>query len=234
MVFQMSIKMKCKIVTFKEVYNMTKRIAETVKTSKYQPTIIIGLARGGWVPARLMCDFLGLTDLISLKCEHWLQTGRKKDEATIKYPFKINLKAKKILLVDDIADTGKSLITSIEYLKQLNPLDLKTATMQHIPQSKFKPDYFAEEVKDWTWYIYPWNWIEDTSTLITRFMTTQKDRDWNIDNIEKGLEECFEIKWNKTMLRNILRTMIERGQIETKGKGKALAYKLKKENVIQL
>ncbi len=78
----MATKMNCKIVTFAEVYAMVKKISREVEASGYDPTTIIGLARGGWVPARLMCDFLGITDLISLKTEHWLQTGKTKDEAT--------------------------------------------------------------------------------------------------------------------------------------------------------
>ena len=92
-------KMKCKIVTFNEVYSMVKEISEQVKATEFKTTTIIGLARGGWIPARLICDFLGITDLISLKVEHWLQTGKTKDEATIRYPLTADLKGKKLLII---------------------------------------------------------------------------------------------------------------------------------------
>lgn len=230
----MSIKMNCKIVTFKEVHDMARKVADEVKAAGYKPTTIVGLARGGWVPARLMCDFLGITDLVSLKVEHWLQTGRTKDEATIRYPLTGNFAGKRILIVDDITDTGKSLITSTDYLKRLNPSEIRTSTMQYIPQSKFKPDYFGEEVKVWAWFIYPWNWIEDTSTLVVRLLGTQKEREWSFGEIKKGLKEFFEIQWNEVMLRTIIKTMIERGQIAVQKGDKTLAYKLKEEKVIQL
>ena len=68
----MSIKMKCKIVSFEDVHEKIREVAEQVKASQYEVTTIVGLARGGWIPARLMCDFLGITDLVSLKVEHWL------------------------------------------------------------------------------------------------------------------------------------------------------------------
>ncbi|MDQ1279833.1 MAG: uncharacterized protein QG670_1095 [Thermoproteota archaeon] len=230
----MSVNMYCKIVSFKEVHDMTRKVADEVKASGYKPTTVIGLARGGWIPARLMCDFLGITDLCSLKVEHWLQTGKTKNEATIKYPLAGDFAGKRFLVVDDIADTGKSLITSTEYLKQLNISEIRTATMQYIPQSKFKPDYFGEEVKIWTWFIYPWNWIEDTSTLIVRLLCTQKDRSWSFGEIKKGLKEYFKIQWNEVMLRTIIKTMVERGQIVAKRGDRILTYKLEAENVIQL
>lgn len=227
-------KMKCKIVSFDEVYDMVRRVSGEVKASGYEPTTVVGLARGGWVSARLMCDFLGITDLISLKVEHWLQTGRTKDEATICYPFSGDLRGKRLLVVDDITDTGKSLITSTGYLRQFGPAEIRTATMQYIPQSKFRPDYFADEVKVWTWFVYPWNWIEDTSTLIVRLMATSREKAWTLAEVQRGLKSQFEVSWDAKSLRHMLTTMAERGQAEASGKGRSAAYKLKSEKVIQL
>lgn len=227
-------KMKCKIVTFDEVYKMVRRVAEEIKASGYKPDMIIGLTRGGWLPARLMCDFLGITNLVSLKVEHWIQTGQTKDKATIKYPLVANLNGKKILVVDDITDTGKSLITSAEYLKQFNPKEMRVAVMQYILKSEFKPDYFAEEVKVWTWFIYPWNWIEDTSTLIIRLLNTKKDEKWNLDSIYRGLKESFDITLDKKTLRYTLKVMAERNQVEPSGEAPALEFKVKEAKPIQL
>jgi len=229
-----SIKMKCKILAFDEVYQMVRKVAEQIKASGYNPDTIIGLARGGWLPARLLCDFLGITDLISLKVEHWIQTGKTKDDASIRYPLVADLSEKKVLVVDDITDTGKSLIKSVEYLKNLKPKEMRVACMQYIPSSAFKPDYYAEVVKVWTWFIYPWNWIEDTSTLIIRLFTTQKDKAWSLEEVNKGLEENFEIKWNKSMLKYILAIMEERGQLQLFKEAKGVKYKVKAEKVIQL
>jgi len=228
-----SIRMKCKIVTFKEVHEMTRAVAEKVRASGYKPTTIVGLARGGWVPARLMCDFLGITDLISLKVEHWIQTGRTKDEATIRYPLMADLSGKRLLVVDDITDTGKSLITSIDYLTQFHPDEMRVATMQYIPGSAYRPDYFSEEVKVWAWFIYPWNWIEDTSTLIIRLMNTQKEKKWTIEEIRDGLTENFEITWDEKMLNIILKAMVDRDQIEPLDAVPNL-FRLKEVKVVEL
>ena len=230
----MSSKMKSKIVSFQEVHEMVRQVAENVKASGYVPTTVIGLARGGWIPARLICDFLGITDLLSLKVEHWLQTGKTKDEATIRYPLNVVLSGKRLLIVDDITDTGKSLITATEYLQKLHPEQMQTVTMQYFPKSKFRPNYFAEEVKEWVWFIYPWNWIEDTTTLIVRLMSMKTGKSWSLLMINEGLSEYFEINWDKTMLLQILQVMVEREQITSLKKEQKIHYELKQKKVIQL
>jgi hypoxanthine phosphoribosyltransferase len=102
--------------------------------------------------------------------------------------------------------------------------------MQYLLSSKLKPDFYAEELKQWEWFIYPWNWIEDTSTLIIRLMETNKEKAWSVSAINKELNSLFEIKWYLTMLQYILQVMAERNQIEeTKGK-----YILKEAKVIKL
>jgi len=222
--------MRCKVLTFEEVYEMTRQVATKVKESTYRPTTIVGLARGGWIPARLLCDFLGITDLISLKVEHWLETGRTKDEATIRYPLTADLKGKRLLVVDDIADTGKSLMAATSYLANFNADDMKTATMQYLPGSKFTPDFYAEEVTVWTWFIYPWNWIEDTSTLLVRLVGTEKEKVWSAHALNEGLRDHFEAEWDMGMLHHILRIMVERGQLEEVEGG----FRLKEAKVIQL
>jgi hypoxanthine phosphoribosyltransferase len=225
--------MKCKIVTLDEVHALVRQLSERVKASGYRPTTVVGLARGGWVPARLICDFLGITDLVSLKVEHWLETGRTKDEATIRYPLELDFSEKRILVVDDITDTGKSLIEATRYLRRLQPVAMKTATLQVIPQSQFKPDYCVEEVQEWTWFIYPWNWIEDTTTLIVRLMITEKDQGWSLKAIDEGLSRLFQIGWDTEFLKHILAVMVERGQV-IPVEGAPHTYRIVSERVVTL
>ncbi|MDP7207114.1 MAG: phosphoribosyltransferase, partial [Candidatus Bathyarchaeota archaeon] len=50
---------------------LAEKTARKVVDSGYKPDIIVGLARGGWVLSRVLCDYLGVKDLVSLKVEHW-------------------------------------------------------------------------------------------------------------------------------------------------------------------
>jgi hypoxanthine phosphoribosyltransferase len=140
------------------------------------------------------------------------------------------LKGKRLLLVDDVADTGKSLITATNYLSKLNADSMKTATMQYFASSKYTPDFYADEIKEWTWFIYPWNWIEDTSTLIVRLMETDKRKAWSSPKLNDELKNLFEIEWSETMLQHILQTMVERNQVEDTEEG----FKIKDSRVVRL
>ena len=71
----------------------------------------------------------------------------------------------KVLVVDDITDTGESLKISVEYLKSLNPSAIKTATLMHLNNSKFTPDFYGS-MENWAWIIFPWNYREDLVNLV--------------------------------------------------------------------
>jgi hypoxanthine phosphoribosyltransferase len=228
----MTDQMKCKIISFEDVYSMVRNVSEKIKDSGFEPTTIIGLARGGWVPARLLCDFLGITDLVSLKVEHWLETGKTSNEAIIKYPVTTSLTDKRVLIFDDITDTGESLITASEHIENLQPEESRVGVMQYINSSKRVPDYYAQKVTDWYWFIYPWNWIEDTSTLIVRLMSEDQTLTWDSKSINASLHKHFGISWDQTMLEYILNIMSERGQID-KFDGDT-KFKLKTRTVIRL
>jgi hypoxanthine phosphoribosyltransferase len=228
----MTDQMKCKIISFEDVYSMVRNVSEKIKDSGFEPTTIIGLARGGWVPARLLCDFLGITDLVSLKVEHWLETGKTSNEAIIKYPVTTSLTDKHVLIFDDITDTGESLITAAEHIENLHPEEIRVGVMQYITSSKRVPEYYAEKVTDWYWFIYPWNWIEDTSTLIVRLMSEDQTLTWNSESITTSLQTYFGISWDQPMLKYILNIMSERGQID-KFDGDT-KFKLKTRTVIRL
>ena len=213
-------KMKCKIVSFQEVHEKVKHVAEKVKASQYEPTTIVGLARGGWIPARLMCDFLGITDLVSLKVEHWLETGKTKDEATIKYPLVTSMRGKKLLIVDDITDTGESMRVTVDYLKSLNPSEIRTAALQHLTCSKFKADYVGE-VLPWRWVIFPWNFTEDMCTLIPKACKRLKvdlDGDVDITQIKNEMKQLYTIDVTEETVADILKEIKRRSLIQNKKK----------------
>jgi hypoxanthine phosphoribosyltransferase len=117
----------------------------------------------------VLCDFLGIKDLVSLKVEHWGVTATPDGRAQIKYPFKINLSNRNILVVDDITDTGESMIVSVNYVKTLNPAEIKTATLRHIKGAKFIPDYYGDEI-NWRWVIFPWNYTEDMCNILPKVL----------------------------------------------------------------
>jgi len=161
---------RCMLVSWKHIESWVSQIMKKMEKNVYKPDVIIGLSRGGLVPARIISDYLQLKDLYAIKTEHWGITATPDGQARITQGLPINIEGKKVLLVDDITDTGQSLSVAFEYVKNFNPDELKTATLLHITRSKFIPDFYAEEVpeEEWTWFIFPWNVYEDLTTIIVK------------------------------------------------------------------
>ena len=173
-------------------------VAKSIRKDGFQPDFMVGLARGGWVLSRVLCDFLGVKDLVSLKVEHWGVTATPDGKAQIKYPFDIDLTGKNVLVVDDITDTGESMLVAVEYVKSKNPASIKTAALRHIDGSKFTPDYYGDVIS-WRWVVFPWNFVEDMCNLVPK---ASKDTD-SLDEIKKRMKERFNVDLSAEQIESI-------------------------------
>lgn len=180
---------ECEVMTWDLFNELSEKVAKKIIISHYQPDFIIGLARGGWVLSRVLCDHLRVKDLVSLKVEHWGITATPDGKALIKYPFKHDLSMRKVLVVDDITDTGESMIVAMDYIKEMNPGEVRSATLLHIKGSKFTPDYYGDEIT-WRWVVFPWNFVEDMCNIIPKVLEISA----NMEEIKKNLKVKFDIE----------------------------------------
>ena len=205
-------KMSCRVVSWEEVQSLAINLARKIHRSGYRPDTLIALARSGFVPGRILSDLLGVTDLVSLKVEHWLDTtGKHREEATIPYKIPFNIKGKRILVVDDIVDTGKSMKLSVEYLAKFQPKELRTCVMQYITSSILKPDYYVKVVSDWTWFIYPWNFIEDIGNLTEKIMKAES-RPVTLSEVKNLFKNAYGVDLDTQRLRDALAFHMIRGR----------------------
>ena len=197
-------------------YNLARKVAKKINDSGYIPDLIVGLARGGWVLARILCDLIGVKDLVSLKVEHWGVTATPDGKAKLKYPFKVDLNGKNVLIVDDITDTGESMLIAVEYIQSLNPSEIRTAALRHITCSKFMPDYFGEEIS-WRWVIFPWNFTEDMCNIVPKVcarLSMSPDGDVDVAKIRNELKQYYTIDTTEETLDEILQELKRRKLIQ--------------------
>ncbi len=137
----------------------------------------------------MLCDFLGLDDLSSLKIEHYIgATAIDTGEPYIRYPLPENvIKGKKVLIVDDIVDTGESMISAKAYVEDRNPKEVRTASLQYMGSSKIDPDYVGERLEDWAWIVYPWNFMEDMISILTKNMRKNSKKLWSLEDLKHSL-----------------------------------------------
>ncbi|MEM1706909.1 MAG: phosphoribosyltransferase [Sulfolobales archaeon] len=214
------VRVPTKLVTWDEIVEWSMGLAETIKRRGFKPDIVIAVSRGGYVPARLICDFLLVDNLISLQSQHWTEAAKVAEKALIKFPYKVDLSGLRALLVDDIVDTGDTLILAKDFIaSEWNPKDLKIAALQWIsPVAKIKPDFYYIEVKEWIWFQYPWTRHEDTTQFIKRILLEKKEmkREWSYNEIKTEFEESYGIFVGDAYFKLALNTLVELGILEKK------------------
>ena len=115
---------KATYVSWSDIERWSEGILNMVVSDNYKPDIVIGIARGGLVPARMMSDYLFIKDLLTIKTEHWGLTASMDGKAVLKSKLDYDISNKRILIVDDITDTGESIKLTYDYIKSLNPLEV--------------------------------------------------------------------------------------------------------------
>lgn len=216
-------RVRVKLVSWDEVVAWSRELARKVREAGYRPSVIIAVARGGYVPARLMCDFLGVENLLSIQSQHWTEAAKMAEKALIKFPYKVDLSGHKALLVDDIVDTGDTLMLAKEFVeKEWKPEALKVATLQWISSvAKFKPDFYVVEVKEWVWFQYPWTRLEDVTQFVKRMMEERLKEEgkteWGLEEVIDGFREWYGISVDESYYRDALKALTEAGFLEEVG-----------------
>jgi hypoxanthine phosphoribosyltransferase len=160
----------CRRTTWADADRWADSLAEQIREAEHVPEVIVALTRGGWVPARLLADRLGIKRLLALRAQHWGVTATKSGKAELTEGLSGPVEGQKVLVLDDITDTGESLELASLHVEERHPSRLETATFLHITHSKFRPTYTAEEIprESWVWVVFPWNYWEDLRSLVER------------------------------------------------------------------
>ena len=98
-----------------------------------------------------------------------------------------------MLVVDDIADTGQSLRTAADCVAERNPSSVRTATLQLLDTSEHEPDFVGERLEEWTWVVYPWNFIEDMTELVSGVMEKSDEAVHSVDDVRRLLNSYHQV-----------------------------------------
>jgi hypoxanthine phosphoribosyltransferase/tRNA threonylcarbamoyladenosine modification (KEOPS) complex Cgi121 subunit len=184
---------------------------------RLKPDIIIAISRGGWLPARVLSDLLE-TVLANVSVGFCLGVAETKDEPVLTRGVSAAVTDKKVLSVDDVADTGKSLELVKEHILQQGAKEVRTVTVYHKPWSVVKPNYYQKETR--LGVVFPWE-IRET---IKRIFEKRRDKSASIEEgtaklVKAGLPKQLAERFLKEMLGgNLLRYIEEDGEyVETTG-----------------
>lgn len=141
----------------------THQFSRHISESAQSFDCIVAIAKGGLTIAHLMGNDLQLpvTSFTVSTYKHMQQV----DTPELQFAVAPEVAGKNILVVDDIADSGETLLFADRYLKNLPhgaPASIKTATLFLKPSCKVTPDFWLEEVTQWV--IFPFELKETLET----------------------------------------------------------------------
>jgi len=147
-------------LSWDECLGYSQALAGLIKGRTGAPyDLIVSIARGGWIPARLIAKHLNIRELVSYGVRSYNDEDEQ-EKVVVYQDFPKNIdtlvRDRHVLIVDDIADTGKTLRTAYDILLKLHPKTLATACTHFKKRSTIEPKFYIHEVEDTTWIEFPW------------------------------------------------------------------------------
>jgi hypoxanthine phosphoribosyltransferase len=139
------------------------RLGVAIHNSDFKPDFIVGVWRGGTpvgIAIQEILSYLGnKTDHIAIRTSSYVGINQQKEEVQVhglSYLIRNINSDDKLLLVDDVFDSGKSIQAIIDTLniksRKNTPKDIRVAVPWYKPdnnKTKMKPDYFIHKTNDW-------------------------------------------------------------------------------------
>lgn len=145
-------------IDYAQYHHLIDQVVNAVKNSGFHPDYILGVSRGGLFLAdglsRSLRKPMAVIAASSYRDEEGTSQGHLQLSASI---ASVSPVGGKVLLVDDLADTGHTMQALCGHLHKICPgiTELKTAVVWVKPGSVFKPDFAAEYLESDVWIVQP-------------------------------------------------------------------------------
>ncbi len=144
------------ILTWQRFGEANRELAFVIHESGYRPDLVVAIARGGMLFAGGLSYALGVKACDALNIEFYTGIGETLPEPSILKPL-LDVDAlddARVLLVDDVADSGRTLRLAVDLLAA-RAAEVRSAVLYTKPTTIIQPDYtWAETAK---WITFPWS-----------------------------------------------------------------------------
>jgi len=154
-------------VTYEDIHRHCAKLAGDIKADGWEPEVIVAIASGGFIPARILKTYLK-KNVYVVGLQRY-----DEDHAVRAIPLKIQwidevekkLAGRKVLLVDEVDDTRVTLAFCLTELFRHHPAEIRVAVLHQKkkPKQASFPEgvtvYQAVEIDD-LWIKYPWDALD--------------------------------------------------------------------------
>ena len=163
----------------KHILELSKKILQSGKTYDR----IIALAKGGLTWSRLLSDYIAVEELSSVQISFYSGIATTKKAPIVIQSLPISIKGERVLIFDDIADSGETLEVAKQYATMHGAKEIDTATIAVKNWTKVLPDYYAFTSGEWI--IWPYE-VRETIALLSSMW---KERGDSLSVIKKQLAQ---------------------------------------------
>ena len=159
------------IISFEEYTKIVEKLAIEIHNN-YKPTVLVGIMRGAAPILDILSRILKLP-IAYIVIQSYAGKGMEDKQGQLVFAREISSLAEnkdfnKVLLVDDLSDTGLTLNKSIEWLKKYEPIknyikEIKTACLWKKKSSTFNPDFCPIKLESDPWIVQPTEHYEEIS-----------------------------------------------------------------------
>ena len=159
------------IISFEEYTKIVEKLAIEIHNN-YKPTVLVGIMRGAAPILDILSRILKLP-IAYIVIQSYSGKGMEDKQGQLVFAREISSLAEnkdfnKVLLVDDLSDTGLTLNKSIEWLKKYEPIknyikEIKTACLWNKKSSTFNPDFCPIKLESDPWIVQPTEHYEELS-----------------------------------------------------------------------
>ncbi len=159
------------IISFDEYSKIVEKLAIEIYRD-YQPTVLVGIMRGAAPILDILSRILKLP-IAYIVIQSYSGKKMEDQQGQLMFAREISSLAKnedfkKVLLIDDLSDTGLTLNKSIEWLKDYGPIknyikEVKTACLWKKKSSTFEPDFCPVRLDSDPWIVQPTEHYEELS-----------------------------------------------------------------------
>tara|TARA_B100001121_G_scaffold297892_1_gene304835 strand:+ start:15 stop:551 length:537 start_codon:yes stop_codon:yes gene_type:complete len=157
------------IITFEEYNKIVEKLAIEIYKN-YNPTVLVGIMRGAAPIIDILSRILKIP-IAYIVIQSYSGKGMEDQQGELMFSREISSLAsnkdfQKILLIDDLSDTGLTLNKSIEWLKNYGPTknfikEIKTACLWKKKSSIFEPDFCPIKLDSDPWIVQPTEHYEE-------------------------------------------------------------------------
>lgn len=148
-------------IKWNDITKACKLLSNQIKKQNIDNPILVAISRGGLIPARLIAKHLNIRKIYSLGLESYNDDTHEQHGFNIYQTFTEKFPDNsKVIIVDDIIDSGKSLELAIKLVCQNkiheHGICVYAAAIHYKDCASHKPDVFYKKVKENNWIVYPW------------------------------------------------------------------------------